>query len=542
MDSVLISIDYQDPLWIIIAFLAGLAARQIKLPPMVGYLVAGFILSMMGVQNGPFLSAIADMGITLLLFTIGLKLRLGTLVKREVWGTASIHMASIIALATVSIILFGIAGSQLLGGLDFTAALIIGFALSFSSTVFAVKTLEDRGTLMSSYGQTVLAILVLQDIAAVIFLAISTGQMPTLWVVALALLIPARYVLGQILRLCGNEELLAVFGFCMALGGAALFEAVGLKGDLGALVLGALLAHHDKSNQLAKYLISFKDLFLVCFFLTIGLTGLPSWDMGLTAILLLFLIPIKAVLFIFLMAKFKMRARSAALGGITLGNYSEFGLIVAATAVSAGLLQADWLTIIALTMAGSLIISAIAAIYGDGLYERFKDRIKKWESGRRLKGDEDINLHGYEILVFGMGRVGRAAYDEMHDNQHEKIVGIDIDPERVERNCKEGRNVVLGDATNPEFWLRLIARHQEFKMILLSMANHHANLDAAQRMRERGYEGPIVATALYPDDEEELRENGIDEVFNIYAQAGSGAATHMHELLASTRSDIDHLS
>jgi len=292
-----------------------------------------------------------------------------------------------------------------------------------------------------------------------------------------------------------------------------------------------LLAHHEKSNQLAKYLIGFKDLFLVCFFLTIGLTGLPTWDMSFTAMLLLFLIPLKAVLFIYLMTRFRMRGRSATLGGLALGNYSEFGLIVAATAVGAGMIAIDWLTITALTMAGSLVIGAIAARFENEIYEFVSPIAKKWEGPKRLYGDEDINLNGYEILVFGMGRVGRAAYDEMRDQWQEKIVGIDIDEERVEQNCSTGRNVVLGDATNPEFWLRLITPHQEFKMVLLSMANHNANLDAAQQMRERGYKGPIVATALYPDQEEELLENGINQVFNIYAQAGSGAANHMHEFL-----------
>ncbi len=531
LDSLLISIDYRDPLWIIITFAAGLIARQAKLPAMVGYLVAGFILYAMGARNDEFLTAVADMGITLLLFTIGLKLRISTLARAEVWGTAGLHMMITTGLGLGAALLFGLAGLQLFEGIDFTAALIVGFALSFSSTVFAVKLLENRGSAMSHYGQVVLGILVIQDIAAVIFLAVSSGHIPSVWAIGLVLLIPARYLLGYALHLSGHKDLLAVFGFGVAIGGAALFESVGLKGDLGALIMGILLAHHEKAKHLSKYLLGFKDVFLVCFFLTIGLTGLPTWDVSIAAMAFMILLPAKTILFTYLMARFRMRARGAALGGLALGNYSEFGLIVAATAVSAGLFGPEWLTVMALAMAGSLTLSSLANIFDNEIYENTAIRVKSWETADRLRGDEDINLNGYDILIFGMGRVGRAAYDEMCQYTDGKIVGIDLDEEQVERNRQSGREVVSGDATNPEFWSRLITPHQEIKMVLLSMANHHANLDAAHRIRERGYKGPIVATALFPDHEDELRENGIDQVFNIYAQAGSGAATHMHELL-----------
>ena len=86
---------------------------------------------------------------------------------------------------------------------------------------------------------------------------------------------------------------------------------------------------------------------------------------------------------------------------------------------------------------------------------------------------------------------------------------------------------MLGDATHPEFWSRLDDRHGEVEMILLAMPHHKSNIDAANRLRERGYTGPIVATALYPDQEEHLKENGVNEVYNLYAEAGSGTASRM---------------
>ena len=531
METIFISIDYRDPAWIAVAFVFGLAVRQINLPPMVGFLMAGFILHLLGAENDPFLLAVADMGVTLLLFTIGLKLRIKTLIRPEIWATTGIHMLTTIGVSFVALMALGWAGVLLFADMDFTSALIVAFALSFSSTVFAVKILEDRGSMMSRYGQVAIGVLVVQDIAAVIFLAASVGKLPSFWAVALVALVPARHILGYLMQASGHKELLAVFGFTIALGGAALFEMVGMKGDLGALVIGILLSGHAKAGRLSRILLSFKDIFLVCFFLTIGLTGLPTWDTAGAAGVLLGLVPLKVMLFIYLMLRFRMRARAATFGGLALGNYSEFGLIVAAIAINAGWLEPDWLTVIALALTASFLLSSPINVLADTIYERLSPRLKPFETTRRLAGDEDINLGGHRILIFGMGRVGRATYDEMQANSDDSIIGIDLDEAEVKRSRGEGRNVVLGDATNPEFWSRLVSSNLEIEMILLAMPHHNANLDAAKRMRERGYQGPIVAIALYPNQEEDLYKNGIDEVFNIYAEAGSGAAGRMRGLL-----------
>ena len=280
MEDFLISINYRDPAWIAVAFLFGLLFKQIKLPPMVGFLFAGFILHILGAQGDDFLNAVADLGVTLLLFTIGLKLRLKNLLKTEIWATTGFHMIGSIFVTLGLILLLSTAGILIFDGIDLSTALILAFALSFSSTVFAIKTMEDRGALTSRYGQISMGILVMQDIVAVCFLAISAGKVPSIWALALLALIPGRHLLAKLLELSGHKELLIIYGFVLALGGAALFEMVGMKGDLGALVFGMLLGGHKKGKELAGTLMSFKDVFLVCFFLTIGLTGFTHMGNG----------------------------------------------------------------------------------------------------------------------------------------------------------------------------------------------------------------------------------------------------------------------
>jgi predicted Kef-type K+ transport protein len=261
MDPQLLSIHYSDPLWIAIAFMCGLATKALGLPPLLGFLIAGFVLNALGAEGSGLLGVLADLGITLLLFSIGLKLRLKSLAKPEVWGTATLHMTIVTALFALPVLLLSYSSIPLLADLTAESALMIGFALSFSSTVFAVKVLEESGTSNTLHGQTAIGVLVVQDIAAVVFIAVSMGKLPSLWTVALVALIPLRLVLYKILDRVGHGELLILFGITVALIGADLFELVGIKEDAGALVFGMLLANHPKSTELAKELPVLKSCF-----------------------------------------------------------------------------------------------------------------------------------------------------------------------------------------------------------------------------------------------------------------------------------------
>jgi predicted Kef-type K+ transport protein len=168
-----------------VAFTLGFAMRLVGLPPMLGFLIAGFALQALGVENTPAIDRIANMGVLLLLFTIGLKLNIKSLFRKHVWQGGAFHM-----LLTVLIFSIALAGMRLLGfsyfdPLSATNILLISFALSFSSTVFAVKVLEEKGEMKSLMGKTAIAILIIQDILAVLFLTFSKGQYPSAWALLL---------------------------------------------------------------------------------------------------------------------------------------------------------------------------------------------------------------------------------------------------------------------------------------------------------------------------------------------------------------------
>ncbi len=134
MEPLISSLEYNDPLWIAIALLLGLGAKQLDLPPLVGFLVAGFLLNLMGAEGGVFLSKLADLGVTLLLFSIGLKLNFRQLLRTEVWGVAGSHMLIIILVNALLVLGLAQLSFPMFAGIDLATAAMIGFALSFSST------------------------------------------------------------------------------------------------------------------------------------------------------------------------------------------------------------------------------------------------------------------------------------------------------------------------------------------------------------------------------------------------------------------------
>jgi predicted Kef-type K+ transport protein len=326
-----------DPILIAVAFVLGFAAQQIGLPPLVGFLVAGFALGAAGFDAGPMLSQIADLGVILLLFSIGLKLNVGTLLKPEVWAGATLHMLVTVVLFGLGIFALSTAGVHMFAGLDLATSALVAFALSFSSTVFAVKALEEKGEMQSMHGRVAIGILIIQDIIAVIFITLSTGKVPSLWALALFALIPLRPVFFRLIDRCGHGELVPLFGLFAALVlGAASFELVGLKPDLGALVLGVMLSKHTRAGEISDSLLGFKDIFLVGFFLNIGLSGSLSLEAILVALLFVVALPFKVALFFVLLTRFRLRARSSSLASLGLATYSEFGLIVGGIGVANG--------------------------------------------------------------------------------------------------------------------------------------------------------------------------------------------------------------
>ena len=513
-----------EPLWIAIAFLVGLAVKQFRLPPLIGFLAAGFLLSAMGVQNTDILYKLADIGVYLLLFSIGLKLDLRGLAKPEVWGVTSLHM--LLTTAGIGALVFALSwvGLGMFAELNVWTSLLVAFALSFSSTVFAVKVLEEKSEVGSRHGDQAIGVLIMQDIFAIVFLTASTGKIPSPWALLLIGLPLLRWPLRLVMDRVGHGELLILLGMLMVFGSAWLFELVQMKPDLGALIAGILLGSHPKANEMAKSLMSLKDLFLVAFFLTIGLQGLPSLEQIGVAAMFVMLLPAKVVLFFFLMTRFRLRARTATLSTLALANYSEFGLIVGTVGVSAGWIGGEWLVTAAIALSLSFIVAAPFNAKSHRLYRAWADRLKPLETESRLPDDQHITLDApVRAIVIGMGRVGTAAYDALRDEYGEHLIGLDMDQDIASRVASTGRQIICGDATDPDFYQRLDAS-SSCELVVIALQYTNEVISITRLMRENGFNGHISAMARFADEIERLRKAGVDAPHYLHEEMGIGLA------------------
>tara|TARA_Y100001954_G_scaffold236518_1_gene297418 strand:+ start:2124 stop:3758 length:1635 start_codon:yes stop_codon:yes gene_type:complete len=522
-----------DPLVIILAFGCGYLVSRVNLPPLVGYLVAGFTLSYIGYDSGPILSEVADIGVTILLFSIGLKLNIRGLLRPEVWGGATLHM--LITVCAFSALLMGLSttGLRLFADFSWSTALILAFALSFSSTVFAVKILDESNRSSSLNGRTAIGVLIMQDIFAVLFLTFSTGKLPTPWAIAILIGLPvARWVFMRILDRIGHGELQVLFGFFLAfVAGAAAFEVVGLKADLGALIAGLLLAPHPRSSDLAKSLTNIKDFLLVGFFLEIGLGGLPTLEILSASGLLMLVLPLKVVLFFFLFTRFRLKARTSFITSLNLANYSEFGLIVGGMAVANGWLPQEWLLTIAVALSMSFVLASPFNRKGDNLFDKVRPWLRRFQTQERHPDEEPFEAGTWQIIVIGMGRIGTGTYDYFTEKFGPVVLGLDFSADTVDRQLEKGRQAALADVSDPDFWRKLPYQDTRVKLIVLAIPKLETQLYAAKKIKEYGLACELAAVAYYDDEVEILREAGVNTAFNVFSQAGTGLASHVNKTI-----------
>jgi predicted Kef-type K+ transport protein len=232
---------YIDAIWLGVAFASGILMKQLGLPTLVGFLLAGFFLNYADLIEGNLkevLDVIANLGITLLLFTIGLKIKVSSLFKKEVFLTASFHMVITVLAFSGLLFLMSYTGLSFFVSMSIESSLVVAFALSFSSTVFLVKIFEERGELNATHGKIAIVILIIQDVFAVIFISATNDVLPSIWVFLLPVyLYLIRFLMNPLLTRSGHGELLTVFGFVAPfVFGSLAFYSVNLKPDLGALI------------------------------------------------------------------------------------------------------------------------------------------------------------------------------------------------------------------------------------------------------------------------------------------------------------------
>lgn len=501
-----------DIVWVGAAFIVGLLVSRLHIPPLVGYLLAGLGLAAYGYEPGVLLDEIAHLGVIFLLFTVGLHIRLRNILRTEVVGVGLMHLAISTAIFVPVSLYFGF---------DLQAAIIISITLGFSSTVLAAKNLEMRNEMGAYYGRVAIGILIIQDLVAIGIIAYTGGGIPSLWAAVLIGLPLIRPVLSALLKAISNDELIMLLALALAIGGATLFEYFNLSGELGALVFGMLLATDEKGERLGEKLWGIKEAFLVGFFLEIGLIGFPTFQDFQFILVLLLLLPVKSFLFFGLFMLFKLRARTGFLATVSLTAYSEFTLIAGTVAAANGFIPETVIVTLGLLTAISFVINAPLAIREDDVWKRFENFLHRFERDVKHPEKQTISIGSAEYLIIGMGSAGRAAYDKLKGNG-KIVLGMDIDPDRIESNLAAGRRVVYGDIQDTDLWGHI--ELQRLKSIIIAMGNRDVKLNATKAVRQTGFDRPVFVITMREDENEVLRKAGADPVSIPIQQAGERMA------------------
>jgi len=237
-------------------------------------------------------------------------------------------------------------------------------------------------------------------------------------------------------------------------------------------------------------------------------------------VMLLLLLVLRPVIYFALFTLMRLRSRTAALAGIGLSTYSEFGLIVAAIAASEGIISSEWLVTLALAIALSFVVATPINKTVHTFYRKWSEKLKPYEK-ERLPEEEIEQLGDADIVVLGMGRIGFGAYQFLHQQYGDRVVGVEERYARAVELREQGVNCVHGDASDRDFWEETgLARRQ---LILASLSNHRENLLVVSLAKGLGFNQQLAITARFEDERQELEELGCI-TFNVYADVGRGFA------------------
>jgi hypothetical protein len=249
--------------------------------------------------------------------------------------------------------------------------------------------------------------------------------------------------------------------------------------------------------------------------------GLPSDTVIYTSLGLILILPFKTWLYLLITTRFGLRSRTSLFTAISLGNYSEFGLIVAGLGVANGILPVDWLIVMAITVSISFAVASPFSLKTEDIYQTYKPIWDKYQKDRLHPKDEILDTGEATVLIIGMGRVGTGAYVVLNEEKPGKVLGIELNKAHAEKLEQQGFNVRVADATDTDFWHMVHISEPVEEVILLAMPNHHNNIDAAKRIIASGLDCKIVAIAKHENEVHELKELGIPS-FNLYREAGEG--------------------
>lgn len=561
------SVFTEVSLLLVLAAAVGLAGTLLRQPLIVSFIAVGLVAGPSAldvVHSGEQIKLLSELGIAVLLFLVGIKL--------DVKLVRSLGLVSV--MTGLGQVLFTAFFGYLIGlalGLGHVTSLYVAVALTFSSTIIIVKLLSDKREIDALHGQIALGFLIVQDLfvvfAMIVLSAIGIGatgegghgdgSIVTIMGAGLAMVAAValfvRYLANPLTAwLARVPELLVIFALALAAMFAAIGDQIGLGKEVGGLLAGVALASTAYRETIAARLGPLRDFLLLFFFIALGatldLSQLGSHVTG-AVVFSLFVLIGNPLIVLAIMGALGYRKRTGFLAGLTVAQISEFSLIFIAMGVTLGHVPDEALGLV--TMVGLVTIAASTYMitYSHQLYALCEPWLGLFErrNAHREAGETAALPKGrFQIILFGLGRFGTAIGMRLQ-RRGIRVLGIDFNPQAVQRWKELGLAAEFGDATDPEFVAELPLR--EAVWIVSTVPIHPAGIsheDARRTLiqltRAAGFTGRIAAASHTAHDTGVLSGSGVNLVLEPFQDAADRAAELLCGAEEEERTEIPEIA
>jgi CPA2 family monovalent cation:H+ antiporter-2 len=504
---------------------------RLGIPLVVGFLLTGIIVGPHGlgaVTSVEQVETVSDIGVILLMFTIGAELSLRDLweIKRSVLIGGSLQVA--LTIVTTYFL-------AMKAGMDAPSALFVGFLISLSSTAIVLKQLQERSEMYTPQGSISLAILIFQDIVTVPMILVAPvlagsgngfgGSLPVLLLKAILIIaivvLSARTLVPQLLYQIAktrNRELFLLSIVFIGLTVAWFTAYIGLSLALGAFLAGLIISESEYSHQALGNLMPFKDMFMSFFFVSIGMlldignvfTNF-TWLLSM-ALVVLFLKSIVSGAVTYLLG---YPFRTAILVGLALGQVGEFSFVLSKSGLDLGLLDSttyqSFLAVSIITMGATSIVIDLSPRVADAALKapHIPERMKQGLYAAKLapgKKEEELNDHA---IIVGFGFNGKTISKAARASGIPYII-LEMNPDTVKRERSMGENICFGDAT--QYSIMKHVSVEKARVLVIGISDPLATrkiIDIARRMNPNIY---IIARTRFLKEMGPLYEIGADEV------------------------------
>jgi CPA2 family monovalent cation:H+ antiporter-2 len=514
---------------LVTAIAGGMLARWLRLPVILGYLAGGIVVGPFGaglVYDTATIDSLANIGVVLLLFAIGLEFSLKELLKL---GKVSV-LGGIAQIILTALVGFGL-GKMV--GLGITGSIFFGFIISLSSTMVALKLLMDRGEIDTMQGRLMLGILLVQDLSVVpmmVAIPAVAGEHGGLWTalgisfgkavgfIAVMLALGFWFIPWVLKRVAGQRTrelfLLTVIVLCLAAAYGTYY--VGLSAAFGAFVAGLLISESNYARQAFADILPLRDTFAALFFVSLGMVADRQYIFGHIseiAIVVVVVLLVKFVISSGVVRLFGYSHKTVLMVGTGLISIGEFSFILALMGKGAGIFSTDFYNLIIAAAIITMFITPFIFSLNSFLYRKLSQQ--QWFTQRFMTShiDPGGRIHDMSLsrhaVICGYGDVGRRVAEVLEQQKFTYLV-IDLDPTVISDLNARDIPCIYGDASNPEILAH--ATLDKARVLICTIPDYVATELTARNALKINPKLDIVARVHRDSDVGVLRDAGVTEL------------------------------